>query len=75
MTVEEFKEIIPYNEPTFSYKGIEYTICHPNDEFYVRDWSKSEPESTSFSDVDDLLNHWIIQGKSFREVLPYTDLE
>ena len=75
MTVDFFKEIIPYNEPTFEYKGVEYTICHPKDNFYVRDWSKDAPEPQAFLDVDDLLDNWIVDGRPFREFLPDTDLE
>lgn len=74
MTVEKFKEIMPYNEPSFSYCGKEYSICHPKDTFYV--WSEDRPEDSSleFSDLDDLLDHWMIHGKPLRQILPDIDL-
>lgn len=75
MTVEKFKEIMLYNEPSFGYQGKEYSICHPKDTFYV--WSEDQPEDTNleFFDLDDLLDRWVIQGKTLREILPDIDLE
>ena len=74
MTIEKFKEIIPYNEPSFGYCGKEYSICHPADKFYV--WSEDQPQDglLEFSDVDDLLEHWIIQDRPFKDILPAIDL-
>ena len=72
MTVEQFKDIIRYNEPEFLYKGTVYSICHPCEIFYV--YSEKHPEylDLAFSSIDDLLNNWMIDGKPFRELLPDT---
>lgn len=75
MTVEKFKEIMPYNEPSFGYRGKEYSICHPKDKFYV--WSEDQPEDVElkFDSVDNLLDGWMIHGKTLREILPEIDYD
>ncbi len=75
MTVTRLKEILPYNEPSFRYHGKEYCICHPNDVFGV--YSEDQPNDVElrFESVDDLLDGWMIQGKTFREILPEIDLD
>lgn len=35
MTVDAFKEMMLCNEPVFDYNGEEYSICWPNDKYYV----------------------------------------
>ena len=74
MTVEKFKEIIQYNEPSFGYRGKEYSICHPADKFYV--WSEDQPQDNDleFNDANDLLEHWMIHGRPFKDILPDIDL-
>ena len=64
MTVKQFKEIMEYNEPDFGYRGEEYSICWPNGVYYV-----------TASSVDEMLDHWLIQGKPLREILPEIDLQ
>ena len=75
MTVKRFKEIMLYNEPSFGYGGKEYSICHPGDKFYV--WSEDQPEDVDleFDSIDELLNGWLIHGRTLREILPDIDLE
>lgn len=72
MTVKEFKEMIICNEPAFMYDGAVYGICHPSGTFYVRAEGHPEYDELSFSDVDDLLDNWIIDGNPFRDILPDT---
>ena len=75
MTVEKFKELILFIEPSFSYYGKEYSICHLGGIFYV--WSEDQPEDVklSFADVNNLLDNWIIHGKRFRDILSEIDWE
>lgn len=75
MTYEKFKEIMPYNEPSFGYQGNEYSICHPGDTYYV--WSEDQPQDVDleFNNLDALLDGWLIHGKPLREILPDIDLE
>lgn len=75
MTVDRFRDIIRYNEPCFLYRGKSYSICHPTDVFYARrdDWPPDV--GPSFKDVDDLLDHWIIEGRPFKEILPELDYD
>lgn len=72
MTAEEFKEMIMYNEPDFLYHGVVYSICHPEEEFYTRREDQKVGEGLEFSNIDDLLDNWLIEGKPFREILPDT---
>ena len=74
MTITQFKEMLLYNEPSFSYHGKEYGICHPNDLFGVYAEDQPSDIELSFQNVDDLLDGWMIQGKPFREILPEIDL-
>ena len=73
MTVEEFRDIIRYNEPYFVYRGRTYSICHHDGRFYVRrdDWPVNE--DLAFQNVDDLLEHWMIEGRPLKDVLPETE--
>ena len=75
MTVERFKEIMEYNEPDFGYRGEEYSICWPNGVYYVTASDNPQDQELSFSSVDEKLDHWIIQGKPLREILPEIDLK
>ena len=75
MTVERFKEIMEYNEPDFGYRGEEYSICWPNGVYYVTASDNPQDQELSFSSVDEMLDHWIIQGKPLREILPEIDLK
>lgn len=73
MTIEQFKEMIVYNEPVFLYKGKEYSICHPSNTFYVREASWPANQDIMFHDVNDLLNNWLIEGMPFKEILSDID--
>ena len=75
MTVKQFKEIMEYNEPDFGYRGEEYSICWPNGIYYVTASDNPQDQELSFSSVDEMLDHWIIQGKPLREILPEIDLK
>jgi hypothetical protein len=70
MTVDDFKEMMGYNEPSFGYNGQEYSICWPQDKYYVYASDRPSDEDLEFDSLDDLLDNWIIQGKPLREILP-----
>ena len=57
-----------YNEPTFTYNGKEYSICHPEDKYYVTAEDRPEDAELEFNSPDDLLDNWIIQGKLLGEI-------
>lgn len=75
MTIERFKDIIQYNEPSFRYNGQEYSICSPDGKFYVLSSDNPSDVDLVFDTVDDLLTRWIIQGKPFGEILCDTNLK
>ena len=74
MTVDLFKEIMSCNEPDFGYNGQEYSICWPDGKYYVTASDSPDDVNLEFNSLDDLLDHWIIQGKPLRQILPYIDL-
>ena len=51
------------------------TICWPNGVYYVTASDNPQDQELSFSSVDEMLDHWIIQGKPLREILPEIDLK
>lgn len=73
MTVDQFKESLQYNEPDFGYKGKEYSICSPNGKFYVIAEDNPDDSNLEFESIDELLDNWIIQGKTLREIVPDID--
>ena len=70
MTVKEFKDLLLYNEPEFEYNGKAYSICSPDGNFYVLSEDNPADDDLVFNSVDDMLDHWIIQGKPLREIIP-----
>ena len=70
MTVEDFKDMMMYNEPDFSYNGQEYSICSPNGKYYVLASDSPHDVDLEFDTLDDLLDHWMIQGRPLRGILP-----
>ena len=70
MTVEGFKELMTCNEPDFSYNGQEYSICWPDGRYYVTASDSPSDIDLAFDTLDDLLDHWMIQGKPLRSILP-----
>ena len=73
MTVNEFRESLIYNEPDIGYKGQNYSICHPKDKYYI--FSEDDPavNDLDFNSVDDMLDHWILEGRTLREIIPDID--
>ena len=73
MTVNEFRESLIYNEPDIDYKGKNYSICHPKDKYYI--FSEDDPAVNDlvFNSVDDMLDHWILEGRTLREIIPDID--
>lgn len=74
MTVDAFKEMMMCNEPDFRYNGQEYSICWPGGRYYVTASDSPNDVDLEFSTLDDLLEHWMIQGRPLREILPYIDI-
>lgn len=74
-TIEEFKELLGYNEPSFLYKGKEYSICSPDGKYHVWSEDNANDSELKFEDVDALLDGWIIQGKTLREALPDIEMD
>lgn len=75
MTVEQFRKIVLCNEPDFGYNGQEYSVCSPNGKYYVTASDSPGDQELEFEALDDLLDRWMIQGKSLREILPDIDWE
>lgn len=73
MTVNEFKESLLYNEPTFGYKGKEYSICSPENKYYVLSEDNPADSELEFDSIDDLLDRWMIQGKPLRDIISDID--
>ncbi|MFT9078688.1 hypothetical protein [Ethanoligenens sp.] len=74
MTVNAFIKILACNEPDFSYNGQNYSICWPDGKYYVTAEDSPNDVDLVFQDVDDLLDHWIIQGQPLRLIIPKIDL-
>ena len=70
MTVKAFKELLVCNEPDFEYNGQIYSICCPHKTYYVTASDSPDDIDLEFSSVDDMLDHWLIQGKPLRAILP-----
>lgn len=70
MTMNEFKEMMIFNEPEFTYNGQFYSICSPGGKYYVMSSDNPADEELVFDTIDDLLDGWVIQGKTLRELLP-----
>lgn len=73
MTVKRFKKVLMCQEPDFGYNGKEYSVCSPDGKFYVTAEDSPSDVNLTFLDVDDLLDHWLIQGKTLRSILPDID--
>lgn len=73
MDAAQFKEVLTYQEPSFGYNGKEYSISSPDGKYYV--WAEGLPGGADlvFRDVDELLDHWMIQGQPLRSILPFID--
>lgn len=79
MTVDELIDVLYMYEPDFRYRGETYSISWkdgmlPNAELYVTASDCPEDSDLDFSCLDDLLDHWMIQGKTFREILPEIEI-
>lgn len=73
MRVDAFKEMLMVNEPSFEYNGKEYAISSPNGVFCVYAEDSPPDEDLIFETVDDLLEHWMIQGKPLKEIVKELD--
>ena len=54
------------NEPAFEIGGKQYSVCCPSGSFATWD---SDGNTFDFVNVHDLLEHWMVDGKPFREVV------
>lgn len=75
MTVEQFKEIMSCNEPTFSYNGQEYSICWPDGRYYAAVVDSSDDTVEVFESLDDLLENWTIQGKRLKDIIKDIEID
>lgn len=75
MTVDRFQEIMQCNEPDFSYNGQEYSICWPGGRYFVTASDSPGDSDLEFDSLDDLLDHWMIQGRPLREILPEIQMQ
>jgi hypothetical protein len=74
LDINRFKQILAYNEPSFGYNGKEYSICSPDGKYYVTAEDSPGDIDLVFKDPDDLLDHWLVQGKPLRDILQNIDL-
>lgn len=74
MTVEDFSDMLYWAEPDFEYHGERYSICHPNGRYYVFSSDRPEDEELEFDSIDEMLDHWIIQGKRLRDIVPEIEI-
>jgi len=75
VTADRFKEIMLCNEPDFGYRGEKYSVCNPNGKYYVTASDSPGDLDLEFETLDEMLDQWMIQGKTLREILPDIDLE
>ncbi len=73
MTANEFRESLICNEPDISYQGKNYSICHPEERYYIFSEDDLAVNDLVFESADDLLDHWILGGKPLREIIPEID--
>lgn len=73
MTVDQFKEMMMFNEPDFQYHGQDYSVCSPNGKYYVTASDSPADINLEFDTLDDLLDHWLIQGHKFRDIVSDID--
>lgn len=74
MTVDEFRELMRCNEPDFRYHGQEYSVCSPNGKYYVTASDSPDDSDLEFDTLDELLEHWMVQGNRFRDILPEIEI-
>lgn len=55
------------NEPAFDVGDKQYSVCCPDGSGYYT-WD-SDGNTFDFTDLDSLLDNWIIDGKPFREIV------
>ncbi|MEG0944910.1 MAG: hypothetical protein RSF86_14890 [Angelakisella sp.] len=71
MTVEAFKTMMQCNEPTFTFRGVDYTICQPLDVFYAYESDDAEGTEKAFATIDELISSWTLRGVPFLDALPH----
>lgn len=55
------------SEPAFEIGDKQYSVCCPGGDLFCT-WD-SDGNTFDFQGVADLLDHWIIEGKPFREIV------
>ena len=66
MTKDDIDLFLQINEPVFDVGEMQYSVCCPEEGLYAT-WD-SKGNMFDFNSIDDLLDNWIIAGKSFRDV-------
>ena len=74
MTAEEFSDMMYWAEPDFEYHGEQYSICHPDQRYYVLASDRPEDKELAFDTAEELLDRWLTQGKTLREILPEIEM-
>ncbi len=67
MDKSQIKLFLMINEPAFTIGDIQYSVCCPRDELFCT-WD-SDGNTFDFPNLESLLDHWIVDGKPFREVV------
>ncbi|MEG1525692.1 MAG: hypothetical protein RR475_11850 [Clostridia bacterium] len=68
MTERAFREMIACNEPLFTFRGVDYQILQPTEQFLAGP-ADNENHDEWFNTVDDLLNNWKLDGVLLKEAL------
>lgn len=74
MSIEDFKDIMTVNDIAFDYQGKEYYIFQGTNCCVVGDYASDESQTfDKFEDLDanldDTLNHWMVEGKPLKEII------
>lgn len=67
MKNDDISLFLTMNEPTFDVADKQYSVCNPGGKSFAT-WD-SDGNTYNFQGLDDLLDHWIVDGKSFRDIV------
>lgn len=74
ISVEGFKDIMAINDIAFNYLGKEYYIFQGTNCCIVGDYASKESQTfdkyAGFeANLDDTVNHWLIEGKPLKDII------
>lgn len=64
---DEIELFLLINEPAFEIGDVQYSVCCPHGKLFCT-WD-SDGNTFDFQGIDDLLEHWIVGGKPFKEIV------